>query len=478
MNSSPIVALFTQPPSSRRSPSSFMASVLLHAAGCVCLFFGLRHVPQIVGHSSMQRFTVRILNVPKPEPLVQQAAGSGAKYPVAKSAAHRLPSGGSPAKPSIPVQLAQLRPATQTLVQPEAPPDLLIAQEPSVPLILRWAHEDTPIKAIVLPPPRQVIVNNPHPLIHPPNRELAPADVKISSTAFKTKLPILPPSTTSPIVVRRPDPVRQVPQTASKLAAESTPAQVISLSDLRMQSGPIAVPLVNTTSRPVVSESMAAGRSDNSAQAGHGNPASKQTGVGPGQGSSAPEGKAPAGSGAVAQTGTASGPGQGSEAGSGTIDELSVTRISRPKDGQFGVVVVGSSLAEQYPETVGIWSGRLVYTVYLHVGLGKNWILQYSLPLAGQTAATGGVTRPEAPWPYDIVRPHLDPADYTSDAVMVHGFVNPAGRFERLAVVFPTEFAQAKFVLGALQQWAFRPARQNGQVAAVEVLLIIPEETE
>jgi hypothetical protein len=61
---------------------------------------------------------------------------------------------------------------------------------------------------------------------------------------------------------------------------------------------------------------------------------------------------------------------------------------------------------------------------------------------------------------------------------MVHGFVNAAGHFERLALVFPADFAKAKFLLSALQQWEFRPARQNGQVAAVEVLLIIPEESE
>ena len=61
---------------------------------------------------------------------------------------------------------------------------------------------------------------------------------------------------------------------------------------------------------------------------------------------------------------------------------------------------------------------------------------------------------------------------------MVHGFVNLSGRFERLAVVFPNEFAKAKFLLNALQQWQFRPAKANGQIAAVEVLLIIPEETE
>jgi hypothetical protein len=31
-------------------------------------------------------------------------------------------------------------------------------------------------------------------------------------------------------------------------------------------------------------------------------------------------------------------------------------------------------------------------------------------------------------------------------------------------------------VLSSLQKWQFRPAMQNGQIARVEVLLIIPEE--
>jgi hypothetical protein len=34
----------------------------------------------------------------------------------------------------------------------------------------------------------------------------------------------------------------------------------------------------------------------------------------------------------------------------------------------------------------------------------------------------------------------------------------------------------AQFVLASLQQWQFRPAARNGQIARVEVLLIIPEE--
>jgi len=137
-------------------------------------------------------------------------------------------------------------------------------------------------------------------------------------------------------------------------------------------------------------------------------------------------------------------------------------------------VVVGSSLADQYPETAAIWAGRLVYTVYLHVGIGKSWILQYSLPPNTPAAASG--VRPDAPWPYDIVVPRLEAGDYNSDALMVHGFVNATGKFERLNMVLPPAFPQTKFVLNTLDQWQFRPARQNGQAVPVEILLIIPEQ--
>jgi hypothetical protein len=149
-----------------------------------------------------------------------------------------------------------------------------------------------------------------------------------------------------------------------------------------------------------------------------------------------------------------------------------------PKDGQFGVVVVGSSMAEEYPETVGLWGSRMAYTVYLHVGLAKSWILQYSLPQAASTAENGTVVQLQAPWPFVMERPELAPGDLNGDAIMVHGLVNESGRFEKLTIVFPAGFPQGKFVLGALERWQFRPAVQNGLLTAVEVLLIIPAEGE
>jgi hypothetical protein len=425
-------------------------------------------------------------------------------------------------------QLKQLVHQSQTLIQPDAPPNVVLLHKTPIPTVFMWAPSSAPIKPVIQAPQQKSIVATLRPTPEAPNHEVNLADLKMSSTPFASALHLTPPSTTSPIAVRGPDPVKQMPQTTTQPAPDPTPVRVLSLSDLQAQGGPIAIPLANASASPSTSQSLSAGHSENStgaghsgsAETGHPSPANKQPGAGPGhnpdaapaqnavapgqnssapgtksgspgqnsakpgldpgslgQTSSSPAGKAPAGNGAAVQIAANPAPGPGSDAGSG-LDPASVTHIALPRDGQFGVVVVGSTLAEQYPETVSLWSGRLVYTVYLHVGAGKSWILQYSLPPAAQAAGAANGARPDAPWPYDIVRPRFDPDDFTSDALMVHGFVNAAGHFERLALVFPTEFAKSKFLISALQQWEFRPARQNGQVAAVEVLLIIPEETE
>ena len=133
-------------------------------------------------------------------------------------------------------------------------------------------------------------------------------------------------------------------------------------------------------------------------------------------------------------------------------------------------------MAEEYPEAIGLWGSRLAYTVYLHVGLSKSWILQYCLPPGASAATNGAVTRLEAPWPYLMERPELAAEELNTDAIMIHGFINTSGRFEKLAIVSPVGFAQPKFVLNALEQWEFRAAMQNGLMTTVEVLLIIPVE--
>jgi hypothetical protein len=240
-----------------------------------------------------------------------------------------------------------------------------------------------------------------------------------------------------------------------------------------MREGKVNLPPVNETSSTSSQGALAQGPAANSSLGGSGNPHSAASGIGGGQGAGNPgDPRAAAGNLNEYKPGS----GQSAVVGSGPGDKLTTNQITLPHDGQFDAVVVGATLEAKYPEAAEVWSGRMAYTVYLHVGLAKSWILQYSLPSAEDAAASGNISRLEAPWPYNIVRPNLPSDTIDADALMVHGFVNQAGRFERLTVAFPPEFEQAQFVLDALRQWQFRPATQNGQNERVEVVLIIPEQ--
>jgi hypothetical protein len=240
--------------------------------------------------------------------------------------------------------------------------------------------------------------------------------------------------------------VQQAPSSVSQISGAPTPAAILSLSDLHLQDGTAALPPVNEAQKSN-SQGLGSGQGQNSSQGGNGNGNST--------------GKLEAGS-----------TGAGAGIPIGAPGQFTSTPIALPKDGHFGSVTVGEALASEFPEISDVWGSRMAYTAHLRVGLAKTWILQYSLP---RGAAATAASRLEAPWPYDIVRPNLAPGSIGGDALMVHGFVNSSGRFEDLSVVFPQPFANAQFVLTALQKWQFRPATQNGQAAKVEVLLIIPD---
>jgi hypothetical protein len=263
----------------------------------------------------------------------------------------------------------------------------------------------------------------------------------------------------------------------------------MSLSDLHQTDGTVILPPAHQTAPSATSGALTQGQTADSAATGKGNPDSRAGGNGAGEranGSTA-AGKDNAGNhaagngageGSSGDSKAKSGIAQGSGAATGTGNQSTVEHISLPKNGQFGAVVLGTSIESRYPETAELWSGRLAYTVYLHVGLAKSWIMQYNISRSADAAASGSIAHIEAPWPYNIVRPNLAAGEIDADALMVHGFVNQDGRFETLSVISPPEFAQMKFVLNSLSQWQFRPATQNGKNITVEVLLIIPEQEE
>jgi hypothetical protein len=428
------------------------------------------------------RFAVRIMDLRKEEPKIHPPVQRAISRPDELPDTHPIAPGGSRATAAaarIPLNFTSQKEAIQTLIQPDAPTNPTIAQIP-LPQVFVWSSRDIPVKNIVQPAQQTTVAIDVRPSPDAPNQEVRIADIKISSNAYDTKAPLPAPSKTSPVNVPATQQAQQMPETASKDAGKATPAGVISASNIKLQEGTATLPMINEVAPAPFSGSLTAGQPKNLSQTGQGKTDGKENGAGAGQTAGNQAGNQAgnaAGGGGSGGRGGANGQGGLEASVTGGTSQPTVVHITLPKDGKFGVVVVGSSLAEDYPETIHLWSGRLAYTVYLRVGVAKNWILQYSLPRAQEIASAGGVGRPDAPWPYDITRPSIDP-DSNTDAIMVHGFVNTAGRFEQLAVVFPTALAEAKFLLHALQQWQFRPSTQSGQATAVEVLLIIPAETE
>ena len=443
--------------------------------------------PHIVERSLAERYTVRHLDLQMPDPPKMRPQNAGVKYPgPVPDPAHAPKLEAPSAKPAVARQVAQAAPAPQTLLQPKLPPMVLKEKIP-LPTVVLWKEENTPTPTIVPPQPKKIVAAVVPPAVQAPNEELTLDRVAVKPSTLTLTAQPIKASNTSPVVVQAPQPAAEPPQTTSKSNAQPTPTAIVALSDLRA-NGPVVLPAANQSASSGSSGVLEAGRPEDVGKADNGS--SDKAGSGPNNASGSNSEAAAHGNGKE-QGGKTTGEGKSGQ-GAGSKGEVdvgtalasastgtgSVERILLPKDGQFGAVVVGSSLEEVYPEAGELWSGRLAYTVYLHVGLSKSWILQYALPPASEAATSGNAAHLAAPWPYTIVRPNLPLEDLNSDALMVRGIVTVAGKFETLALAFPPRFPQTEFLLASLRQWEFRPAMQGGHPTAVEVLLIIPEESE
>ncbi len=448
--SSPAVTLFSETIDTSRGPVTLALSALIHVAVIALISVGILFAPKLETRPA-ERYTLRTLDLHYLTPPVNHARRivyPGPNHtPHAAAPAHH--SGGSAPPPP---QTAKVQIGPQTLIQPDLAKQLAIKEELPIPKMLIWTPPVKVVQKIVAPPPKPNTAAEAKPLLETPNHEANLADVNLAATLAQTvKLPMMP-STTTPIVVHGPKLPQSAPSTVSQVTAPPTPAAILSASDLLMNDGTADLPPVNESARADLFTQL-------------------DPGLASGDGAGSGIGKNPG----AGQGSTAAGSAQPANSADGQGDDVA-TQITMPMNGEFGAVVVGAALDDQFPHVAGVWSGRVAYTVYLHVGLARSWILQYSLPSAADATQAGNAQRLEAPWPYSIVRPNLAPGDISADALLVHGFVNQAGQFEALSIVFPQAFPQAQFVLQSLARWQFRPATENGRNARVEVLLIIPEE--
>lgn len=480
------ISLFTERTPARNRPSAFVASVFAHCGFVFLIVYGFLFAPRINIDNVAERYIVRQVDIEPielpPPPRKVKAAGSSAHYPTPKPETPKPASHSRLAAPSSSVRRLHLKLADKTLVEPNAHVNLVVKQ--TTPALLLWQKAHPNVTLVRPPAFKQPMLNSVRASITPPTEATHVADMAISPTPFTSRLPMPIPSTTTPILVHAPTPADTVPETASMTTSTSSSMAVMSVSEYNMAKGAFALPPANQSARGTEDGTMAPGNKGKSALAGIGDAHSRGTGAKNGDGLGKADEVADA-RGAGANTGAGTGHGAGHGAGPGTssgagfsIDgpDVTATPLKLSPNGKYGVMAVGSAIQQEYPETAGMWGSRLVFSVYLHVGLSHNWILQFTMPTsAGPKGALTDVKQIQAPWPYFIMRPNVD-ADYVnSNALMIHGYINDKGRFEQLALVLPPRYGHVEQLLNALKQWQFRPAQQSGSPARVEVLLIMPE---
>ena len=476
------ITLFSRPPQRERAPSAFVVSIVLHSCLFALLLLSVKHVSVVQPRLPNRKYTVRLLDVrqavaslhyiPRQPALHRGAAArrsisAGGKLGNAHVSQMRIP--------HISRNFESLKPAPQTLIQPEVPPEQRTLAEIPVPRAVVWTPGKIVLRRITTPAPKPPGAIQVKPSLKMPNHELNPAEVSLSSTPFQTIAPIPAPGTTSPVAMSGVQPAQQIPETASKNTAEISPARVISMSDVKMADGTAALPVINEVAPSDETGSPNSGATVMISEGGEDTTNSKASGTGAGNGANS--GGNNSGGFTVADGSNPNpGPDDGVTIDTGggtdavlTAEAMTPKHIVLPKTGQYGMVIVGASPEQNYPETANLWTGRVVYTVYLQSETPQSWILQYSLPKPPGDDPDD--RRPEAPWPYDMMRPSL--GSY-KDIVLVHGFVNKDGRFEKLSVAYPPSFVEASLLMRALKQWQFRPAMIQGQPVSVEILLIIP----
>jgi hypothetical protein len=442
-----IITLFSESKEPSLPAASLYFSGVIHATLILSVAVAVINRPQI--REAQLRYTLRQLELHDNAPEKDRSANKSDWYPDTSVPREDGQNLRSQSARMVADQHLPQKPSGQLLVQPAVVTRTLPVPELLVPKVVVWTPEMHLDATIVPSLPHQPAASR-QPTMQAPNQEHQLADMPLASVQLTARIEPVQAATTFPIRLPEQANTQAVPVMTSSASAKPAAGAVVSLSDLRMQDGKIVLAAVNQ---------MGSGNAHSAgaqpiAQNGSASAANGSSGHGDAAG--AAEGK------------------PGSDSGPGA--NAAPVRIHLPKDGQFGSVVVGTSLEDQFPETADLWAGRLAYTVYLHVGLAKSWILQFALSQQADAEQGGKGAAVDAPWPYSMLRPDVPSDELNADALIVRGTINAAGRFEGLGVSFPPAFPRTAYVLKALEQWEFRPATQNGKPTRVDVMLIIPDE--
>jgi hypothetical protein len=397
--------------------------------------------------------------------------------------------------PALPAQEFRMppvrarKPVQQTLVQMDLPPTMDVHPQLRVPTIVLLASTPRRVaRPFVAPPQRKNTMDVPS---HVALEMRTPVlDVRAGYAKTPEVLKDLAPRLPAPVgavapVASNREPVETKPAAATVTGSGAAePSNIISLPDrpIPAASAIVLPPLNQVSSREGAAGSGGAGEGAAPSNAQNAKPAasgapSAHAGTGAATASNVPtSGNSPANhgpaGGAVASSGT----------GAGALPKTAATngptRLVRPPTGTYEVAIVQSSGV--VPGSHGLLKGKPVYSVYIPVGTGKEWILQYCLPeeeahpaARSQVVQLGTITPITAPYAFSIIGPAIQFREGARYA-FIHGFVNASGKFEHLEEASDREIENIAAVLESLGQWEFRPATKDGVPAVVEILLCIP----
>jgi hypothetical protein len=362
------------------------------------------------------------------------------------------------------------KPVPQTVVLDTVLPETVLPGQVPLPTLLVWTPPKLrpPVKQFSVPTPNRVPPAQKSlpaaPVLEAPNREIVLGAVNLAPTLLNDSSRLVHiPTTSVPVSSAGREPAKESPQIA-RTTSDQPGVNVISQPNAPQALTPSVVPLANQ----IAPEDRAGG-----GQEGAPPPVAPGSNTPPAAGAAAPNGAA-APDRAVGTQELRGAP--TSTGGTGALRSPGgkFAVVVQPPDGKFAVVIQGSPDSLHYPESAGLLAGKIVYTVYLRVGLRKNWILEYTLPKDARGVPATNRTPIEPPWPLLILRP--DELTARPVYIIVHGKITGAGEFDQLSLVFPREFEKQDVLLNSLKQWKFRPALRDGEPAAIDVLLIIPRQ--
>ncbi len=466
-------------------PFGFFYSATMHGA-CICFaVFGIQYDRFESERPRISEYNLRILRFRPPEPrrIIREPEKSAARHNIggshttneSRDALEPAPEGERPFE--LPPE-REKRAAVPTIIQPDTP-EVVWKEDLRVPAVVIWNRVDVPklpLRKFSAPELKERMapsVSLPAPpVLDSPNAETKVSDLRFTAAMIpESALLVRHPSTTSPIQISGIEEAKRMPDSALEQDRQGA-ANLISVPESAFRTSLAMVPAANQIApvRPAGTPS----DSTNGSGAGSQN---KGTGNASAQGSGNGRSSGQAAGGPANGT---SGPGAGQADDGGREDAGAsgkLRRIVKPSTGRFSAVVLGSSAADAYPETQSLLTGKIVYTVYVQVGLRKSWILQYWLAKPGQpnVVAKGSATSIDAPWPFLILRPEF-PNALEPDYVIIRGQITAAGHFEKLVLLLPKELTHGAVLLSSLDKWQFRPAARDGQPIDVDILLIIPKE--